>query len=262
MQYREHAGISNFKLAPSPSTVTNWAAYREIIERNYPQHRDGHRPSSAFSVLPDLIQQWKVARWTDIYARMKIGGVTPLQEPIEGLEVERLLCLATSAFVCHHNCRGACPVYHIDDNLGLHSCLREEPAWKGWQRGWNFDDMTFSLDANEVIASCVKTVGLDPRVATVDDMDNLNPRFYCSNCPMGAKLARSWRGCVRNPLREKFLHVELICCVTPRHCTYGSIPKDKDGFVYPEKIPWLSSSWRTRALVECHDLDVEGRCRY
>ncbi|KAH6916746.1 hypothetical protein BKA70DRAFT_1250428 [Coprinopsis sp. MPI-PUGE-AT-0042] len=51
----------------------------------------------------------------------------------------------------------------------------------------NFDKLSMDYKASEVAALVVQSVGLDPRVATSEDMDRVGARFQCIACPPTTK---------------------------------------------------------------------------
>lgn len=51
----------------------------------------------------------------------------------------------------------------------------------------NFNKLSMDYKASEVAALVVQCVGLDPRVATSEDMDRVGARFHCIQCPPTTK---------------------------------------------------------------------------
>jgi len=56
----------------------------------------------------------------------------------------------------------------------------------------------YDPDTVEVITRLIISVGLDPNTCTADDLDDLNARFYCQECPKGDHYARTWRNCAEH----------------------------------------------------------------
>jgi hypothetical protein len=68
------------------------------------------------------------------------------------------------------------------------------------QREWSTDDLEFDKKASQTVKNIIHACDLDWRVATVSELDDLDPRLVCLKCSYGNRcdgerpmIARSWR---------------------------------------------------------------------
>lgn len=198
-QHKKDTGIvDDSAFVPSSAQIAqvkNWPSLLAAVEEDAERLAETFGSEHISLILTPLVINWATSRRGDLYAKVVAGGVDPLPEPVDDADLRRFLALATSVFSCSNGIRcinkTGNPRY-ADESLEQHQCLRNDMDCL--RRG--IECLDFDVETSETVAACVTLAGLDPRVATTVKMDELNARFYCVDCPMGADLARSWRNCV------------------------------------------------------------------
>ncbi|KAG1886289.1 hypothetical protein F4604DRAFT_1725611 [Suillus subluteus] len=73
------------------------------------------------------------------------------------------------------------------------------------QREWSMDDLEFDKKASQTVKNILHACDLNWRVATVSELDDLDPRLVCLKCSYGNRcdgerpmIARSWRESVKH----------------------------------------------------------------
>ncbi|KAJ7223304.1 hypothetical protein GGX14DRAFT_427331 [Mycena pura] len=103
----------------------------------------------------------------------------------------RSLDLATTVFTCF--CRPQCCLVGWQDASARHGfyCLS------------NISHVMFSEPASTAARVLVQLIGLDPHSSTPEEMDALDPRFVCDDCPVTTRREREimgWRVCLQHTL--------------------------------------------------------------
>ena len=155
-------------------------------------------PSYALTIFPHSVATWTREQKERITALLKPSSTqSPDEETFES-RVRRLE-LATSIMKCN-DCNFKCTrglALVGWENIFRHLCLEPSPHCNPCQ--------TIELDesACAAAASLVRCLGLDPKVATIKDMDERDARLLCGNCMpetsrgvTGLKVY-TWRECVR-----------------------------------------------------------------
>lgn len=157
---------------------------------NYGHPGNATDQKAAFSLLDSWVKGWRLSQLQALHAKMTDGA--PDAKQSEG-DLLRHFSLASSFFFCCR-CRNGATLRYVDSRLGAHRCMRPSTE------GWDFDSLVFDKEASRAVTECIKAAGRDPGGTKAGDMDVLNARFYCRNCPQGTTLARSWRNCVSSTL--------------------------------------------------------------
>lgn len=192
-KYREQNQLGPGALAPSSSHVVDGSTLVETITKcHHPLSANDEK--AAITLVDSFVKTWRLPVLRELYAKIvdvEEGEVFDAEE-LQEAELRRRFSLATSLLFCGKGEDTDTPFRYINLNLGAHKCTRPS------EDRWDFDCLMFNREASRAVAGCVEAAGLDHRVTRVDQMDDLDARFYCRNCPLGSKLARSWRNCV-NP---------------------------------------------------------------
>lgn len=183
--------------------------------------------------LPQAIEEWTMERRLEQY-QMIPGHQMPEveQETEEGLSDEELairaharelsqkenlnnlmeqrMNLATSVFSCS-SCKS-----------GRHSAM----ALIGWdatfihlcgsQASWYHTGFEFCSVGYAAAANIIRSVGLNPETATPAELDAIDARFFCLNCPVTlhrkirGRKAYTWRECVQHAVEKEEDHGHAI----------------------------------------------------
>ncbi|KAG8842714.1 hypothetical protein FRB96_004818 [Tulasnella sp. 330] len=214
--YQELTLLPRVPLTPEASALGGWPMFVKAVARNWdPQQgvfqyctfteplstqRHGNAPSDESATAPlrdtifsTLLKEWNRSRRRDFYLKMVQGGARHLPEAVSTADLQWHLSLATSFLVCGAGCNDiVSPIRTFDETFGQHFCKSSTRSY------WDFDTLIFDKDASLAVAKCIEAAGLDPSITTWKEMDNLNYRFCCIDCPHGA-FARSWRNCALHP---------------------------------------------------------------
>jgi hypothetical protein len=205
---------SNYVTSPSPNTpgfdllphvieLSSFPPFRDIIRA--PEGTEmGVKPfESAFAQLPVLIAEWRKRLDAELAELIQIpphlssknknasggvasSGATRMESSQPSTDKLRLACAVfnTGHFIAWYpEVFSSVPV-HADPICGT----------KEWECAMSLQDrfdVKFLEDAPYIVHAC----GLDPNVATVDDMDHRNARLKCLYC--NKPYIRGWRGAVR-----------------------------------------------------------------
>ncbi|KAG8952214.1 hypothetical protein FRC04_004921 [Tulasnella sp. 424] len=193
-------------LLPHESLITDVPLLKCVIQSD----GDDVSPSifdGAFEKLPDILDDWRRERRIHLAkillkAQATPGDVTP--DPI-ATEKDGILLLATSFFsACGWARHGnyECRIHwintlhtHLSFTSGIH-------ALGGTLRPSN-EEMSCIRAVPESIQrakALVQAAGLDPEKATQMEMDEMDARFWCTDCSVlktqGSNVARNWRNCI------------------------------------------------------------------
>jgi hypothetical protein len=168
--------------------------------------------------LPDLIENWRTDNLEKL-SRLVPAEVTPPTQTKKGKEKESqssmlsALSLATCLFKCpncaeplsrerifHHHCLTSTSticqigINYKDPEMDVYSSLRYLPLH--WRRP--FGGLEYSEDFAQSAVGFVRMNGLDPKLATGEEMDAIDARFFCLHCSSGdERKVMSWRFAVR-----------------------------------------------------------------
>ncbi|KIO26849.1 hypothetical protein M407DRAFT_23908 [Tulasnella calospora MUT 4182] len=165
----------------------------------------------AFKDLPALIDEWRRVRRVDL-ARMILeaqGGSDDAEEDLDAAEREGILHLATSIFVSCAGLKGLrsdAPSVHWLETIHERKCVCHVFHSTSLNVRDGSKPKYDSLRCIEAVPDwvalakeLVQAAGLDPRTATVKDMDDCNARFWCKDCSWAkwkGNVARNWRNCI------------------------------------------------------------------
>lgn len=220
------SAYASYKASPSPDTpafdilphVTDLARFppfRDIIYAPDGTEMGAKPFEPAFAQLPVLVDEWKqqldaeFAKLVKIPSRLSFkhasGGRTVASSNTARMESTQTpvdkLRLACAVFVNN-------AVAFYPDLL---SCLRHSDSIDGEGDSepnmYNLDQ--FNINFLEEAPYIVHACGLDPHVATVEDMDHRNARLKCLSC--NDPHIMTWRDAVRIPVDwgERFLRLTV-----------------------------------------------------
>ncbi|KAJ6460239.1 hypothetical protein C8R45DRAFT_1180335 [Mycena sanguinolenta] len=176
---------------PPPHTIHTFPPFVALLNQDSDEFLSLTDPkfSEAFADAPTLIEAWENEMQTHL--------VTLLPGAHTGEKLNfRLLERATSVFtVCKTNARSSdLAIGWAEPRAHLHWFQgRPQPAIP------NGPLVMFNPHGSAVAAELATLLGMDPKTATVTDMDKTNERFVCGNCPLGPQDLRPvmrWRDCV------------------------------------------------------------------
>ncbi|KAF8547194.1 hypothetical protein OG21DRAFT_951948 [Imleria badia] len=208
----------NYVTCPSPDTPT-FDLLPHVIELScFPLFRNvikvpegtemGAKPfESAFSQLPVFVDDWRRQLDVELAELVKIPSYLSFKDASggQGVALSGATCVESSQ-VPTDKLRLACAVFNTSSTLAHHpdvySTMLHYPNPIGgaaeWERTMPIQkrfSVKFLEDAPYIVYAC----GLDPNVATVEDMDCRNARFKCLTCG-GDSFIRTWRDSLRHAL--------------------------------------------------------------
>ena len=198
-----------FELLPSLTDVARFPAFQEVIHAPEGTQMAEKPFESAFKQLPVLVDEWKrkldaefaelveipshlSSQASSIDQSVASSGATPTESPPAPTDKLRLACAVFSEYfwngsvACYPevlSSASACP-YPVPEPT---TSIRDRFSIK------------FLKEAPYIVHAC----GLDPNVATVDDVDRRNARLKCLLC--NPSCVMTWRGAVRVP-------INLVAC--------------------------------------------------
>ena len=191
-----------FDLLPHPADVTCFPPFRDIIRVLDGAYVDDKPFESTFAQLPELVDKWKkeldaeVAELVKIPPHLSSKGTCDdrvvASSSTIGSESSQTatdkLHLACALFRC--NVCG--PFTHFEVfSISMFCC--DETDLERTGSIWDRYRIAYIAEAPHIIHAC----GLDPNVATVDDMDLRNARLKCLTC--SDSRVRRWKDAVRPP---------------------------------------------------------------
>lgn len=211
-----------YVMCPSPDSPTHnflphvvdlarFPLFRNFIRSLEDNQADQERLASAFARLPVLVDEWIQNLNSETAALVKIPSCLSISGGQNGTPSDTSYAAASRANV--DKLHLACAVFHVGDGAFFHpeilSVLKcnDDPYLNhnGISRGnISFEDSSectgsiydrFRLQFLDEAPYIVYACGLDPKVATVDDMDRRNARLMCLCCG-GHVLVMRWRHAV------------------------------------------------------------------
>ncbi|KAH6908303.1 hypothetical protein BKA70DRAFT_1426879 [Coprinopsis sp. MPI-PUGE-AT-0042] len=185
--------------------------------------------------LPIAIEDWTTERRLELY-QMIPGHEMPDAEPEPGTEeglsdedratrarerentrkeilgilMDQRMNLATSVFscaTCKQSRHSAMSLIGWDTTL-THMC--------GSMSSWYHTSFEFCSVGYAAAANIIRSVGLNPETATPAELDALDARFFCLNCPVTlhrkvrGRKAYTWRECVQHAVEKEEDHGHAI----------------------------------------------------
>ncbi|EDR04454.1 uncharacterized protein LACBIDRAFT_304523 [Laccaria bicolor S238N-H82] len=165
---------------PRVNVVYEWEPFSAFIASE--SNEVGVLPEEPVqSHLTPFLDAWMQTHQSNIYAR--------LEAPYENMD------LAVNVFVCA-SCEGRFNRRHASIPIGLKD-LRSHFKCIGPQFGFRF-----SSAGRASALALVDLLGMDPKTATVNDLDARDARFFCEGCDISwdrrvlGRQALKWRECI------------------------------------------------------------------
>lgn len=154
----------------------------EVIEEDF---------KDAMERLPQGIEEWRVAKEAEL-----VRFLDPESEPADAEHNRRQLELATTLFNCNRCYQN--PISY--PRILIHGCLTEYKSWQhtsppdcdekllrtsASSEPWNVPKnriTTIKEEMVETVSTLLTFCGLDPEVATAQEMDERDARFECQPC--------------------------------------------------------------------------------
>ncbi|KAG8960021.1 hypothetical protein FRC00_000969 [Tulasnella sp. 408] len=140
----------------------------------------------AFLELPTYLDEWRNERKSELTRIiLEARNETGMEVGLDTTGEQDVLYLATSVFATCGNwsCGHDHGTVHWADSIGDHFPVKVLHSQK------RKSAIPHEMQCIQVVSDWVKHIklivqaaGLDPNTATVEDMDNLNARFYCDDC--------------------------------------------------------------------------------
>jgi hypothetical protein len=190
----EKNGVRKTLYRPQANEVTTFPELKELI------HADQGRPLLESDIrpcmrrLPAMIQDWQARRKPALAALIS----TPLFQASASLDVPNVMDLAVATFTCENLMSTrpwSCTLFSWTD-IKQHICSK--PMGDSCLR--------FCRESSATAESLLRMQGLDPLLTTAAQMDALDKKFVCENCPPRVQrepdwtvvtyTVLSWRDCV------------------------------------------------------------------
>ncbi|KAG6382012.1 hypothetical protein JVT61DRAFT_643 [Boletus reticuloceps] len=188
----------SFDLLPHVVDITRLPFFEDIIKAPEATQMDGNPFASAFAQLPAFVGGWKKKLDVKLTELVKIpsdltgGRVVPSNNAssTESSQASTKLQLACALFCKANNIFAHPEVFSMCRRYSSNSEDDSDPIGPIV----NQLSITFMEEAAHIVHVC----GLDPNVATVDDMDRRNARLRCLwDDPKSYNLVMNWRNAVR-----------------------------------------------------------------
>ncbi|KAF7361001.1 F-box domain-containing protein [Mycena sanguinolenta] len=182
---------STWTYTPGISDVIQFPEFQQLLDDTESEvlASDDPRLLTALEQLPAKLESWLAMERTSLAARV----------PHSMNASAEVLDLATTVFSCGET-------YAWDSYSNQpHCCL---VGWKGAGacRGptCHVSSVKFSERGSIAASALVRLAGLDPQDATADQMDALDPRFVCDDCPIQQRgqAVMTWRRCLQHSLDQ------------------------------------------------------------
>ena len=202
---RPSQNIPVFDLLPHVAEVACFPPFRNIVMAPEETRMNDKPFESALAQLPELVDEWRKKLDADVAELVKIPSHLSLKGTFDGRVASSSTTGSESPQAATDKLRLACALFSDDGTTGLFthpevffSSMRryEYPRRDGlsWEHAGSVLDrygIKYVAEAPYIIHVC----GLDPNVATADDMDRRNARLKCLFCT--DSLVRRWRDAVR-----------------------------------------------------------------
>ncbi|KAG9312157.1 hypothetical protein JVU11DRAFT_7447 [Chiua virens] len=198
-------GTPIFDLLPHVADLATFPPFRNIIEAPEDTQISEEPFALAFAQLPVLVDEWKQQLDVGLAELVKIPPHLTWQDTSSRQVVEsnnaesdesNLKNLAKLHLACAvFRCRGSDLFTHREVFFAAMRFHTYPPVrgYVGNQTGANTIQERFNISFLEEIPYIVHTCGLDPNVATADDMDRRNARLTCLACSNSPNIIMDWR---------------------------------------------------------------------
>lgn len=192
-----------FDLLPHVADIARFPPFRDIIRAPEGAQMNSKLFESAFAQLPALAKEWKKKLDTELAELVKIPPHLSIQDT-SGVALNNVTARTKTSQADTDKSRLACAWFHCGDgnrtftHAEVFSVAMRSHVYHGEQ---DDSERTGSIGARlgigfmEGAPYVVHACGLDPNVATVEDMDRRNARLKCLHCEI--PFIKNWRDAVR-----------------------------------------------------------------
>ncbi|KAI9454590.1 hypothetical protein HD554DRAFT_2042983 [Boletus coccyginus] len=207
----------SFDLLPHVIELGCFPPFRDIIKA--PEGTEmGEKPfESAFAQLPVFVDEWRKQLDAKLAELVKIPSQLSSKAPC-GRAVSSSSEGSMDSFEAPTNkLHLACAVFKIYGTVAWYPDVlfgMAHPLFGGepWDREMPVQDR-FKVKWLEDAPNIVRACGLDPNVATVEDMDRRNARLTCLSC--NDSCIRNWKGSLYHS--TSYSHIEKTSCPKSPH---------------------------------------------
>ncbi|RDB26491.1 hypothetical protein Hypma_005620 [Hypsizygus marmoreus] len=247
LEYKKTISPITWKYLPHKSEILALEMFSDIINLPTESEVTVATCGSTFKQLPGYLADRRERQRRQLLSLLPLdehGDTSVLDDSDSGLT--RRLELALSVFTCI-DCMGTEDMnwsicFGWEDIIEHNWCPVNNTACTRW---------TFSSIGSSIAANLARLVGLDPSTASARDMDRVDARFMCAECPVetyrGVKgqMAVTWRECVIHAIDMQLdftLHEVAFVhsgwhLLTPETTTLVKLHEEK----YPNPAEWAWS---------------------
>jgi hypothetical protein len=228
----------SFDLLPHVADVARFPPFRDIIRASEETQTQDKLFESAFAQLPEFVDEWRKRLETELAELVQIPSHLSSNNASGGqVLVSNSTASSKSSQAPTDKLRLACALFY-GGSKGIFSypevfstsmCLSRYPSTGDegdHERTGSIRDR-FGIKYVEEAPYIVHVCGLDPNVATAEDMDRRNARLKCLSRPCSNFTSSwSWRDAVRLTLYRAgvICGAERWCCMVNNRCGTGMLP--------------------------------------
>ncbi|KIY49140.1 hypothetical protein FISHEDRAFT_41990 [Fistulina hepatica ATCC 64428] len=180
-RYKAEVLPATWPFHPSTSEILKYQPFADLVDAEHSQPLDDAQLADAMRLVPTFVENWTFDRMHYMASRL------PGAPDVHALE------RATSVFNC--------PVSRMNRNAEeiIGKCM---VGWDGAGphlscAGVEADGLMYDGRGAEAARSIARLVGLDPETVLARELDMLDARFVCANCPANALFqVLTWRECL------------------------------------------------------------------
>ncbi|KAF8141138.1 hypothetical protein EV363DRAFT_1307202 [Boletus edulis] len=192
----------SFDLLPHVVDIARLPPFADIIKAPEATPMDGKPFASAFAQLPAFVDGWKKKLDVELTELVKIPSRLFSEDLTGGRVVPSSNTLSTESSQTSTKLRLACALFRTGNNIFAHPEVFSMCRRYSSNREDDSDPVgpivnQLSITFMEEAAYIVHVCGLDPNVATVDDMDRRNARLGCLwDDPKSYIFVMNWRNAI------------------------------------------------------------------
>lgn len=190
LAYKQTMPPSTWAYFPPAYIICEIPFFAELINSSSYMRLEDHACADGVKLLPAFVNAWQAEKLRELASYLPDASDDP---------DTRTMDLATSVFTCKGSSvsplkAGSCLIGWHD--AGAH--LRCGSLRMHWDHR-----LHFSPRGHDAATALIELLGLDPTSALATDLDRLDSRFMCANCPEvrqrgpNGRAILKWRECVR-----------------------------------------------------------------
>ncbi|KAF8878927.1 hypothetical protein BD779DRAFT_1789097 [Infundibulicybe gibba] len=261
VEYAESLAPPQWCYLPNIYELAGFPVFKDILDadRGVNVSRQSFLPATG--QLPTLVPEWISAKKDRLISMLGPSSPGTVAHPLD---------LATAVFVCaSQNCHDEFsfwlggnkiqPTLISWEAIAAHSC---EPTGGLLSASYESTTVGFSQLGASTASSLVRLADLDPSLATITEMDALDLRFACLQCPPlipGRRLVGGypWKSAVEHGMRTEHANWYRMSPEETQHI------KQNETYDWDNYIAWSCShcandfnKWRTKSDVIRHLSDM------